>query len=103
MKNPRNYFHLITISGPTPLVRLGVSEVDLVREVIIGVNALIDLEKRLEAGDADLSSATASIGVERKPIETDAGLLNLRFSPVITKPQASNFPDFSKHNNWTSK
>ena len=41
------------------------SEVDLVREVIVGVNALIDLEKRLEAGEEEFSSSS-SMGVERK-------------------------------------
>ena len=79
------------------------SEVDLVREVIVGVNALIEMEKRLESGATDLSDVTASMGFERKAVAKDAALLNLNFSPVVLKPKASNFPDFSKHNNLTSK
>ena len=47
-------------------LRLGVSEVDLVREVIVGVNALVDLEKSLEAGNVDDDAFTASIGAQRK-------------------------------------
>ena len=79
------------------------SEVDLVREVIVGVNALVEMEKRLESGEEDLGDAASAIGVDRKSIVTDPALLDLQFSPVVVKPQASNFPDFSKHNNWTSK
>ena len=78
------------------------SEVDLVREVIVGVNALVDLEKRLEAGDENFGTFSASMGVERKEIARDPALLNIPFAPAIIPPKASNFPDFSKHNNWTS-
>nr|XP_026693351.1 creatine kinase, flagellar-like isoform X2 [Ciona intestinalis] len=61
--------------------RLGSSEVDQVQCVVDGVNLLIQMEKRLEAGQTvdDLMPAD-------KKVETDI-----------------NYPDLSMHNNWMSK
>lgn len=82
--------------------RLGVSEVELTREVINGVNLLIQLEKSLEGG-ADVSDQLGNIKVDRPDIERDCVVNPNEFKPVVLTPKASDFPDFSKHNNWTSK
>ena len=62
------------------LDRLGFSEVELVQQVIDGVNTLVEMEKRCEKGESfnDL---------------TPTGV----FRPI------GDFPDLTQHNNWMAK
>ena len=80
------------------LDRLGTSEVEQVQMVVDGVRLLVDMEKAKEQGKdiKDLLPPNYSDEAEDE---------NKADSKAATQVEikSSNFPDFSKHNNWTAK
>lgn len=68
------------------LDRIGYSEVELVQNVIDGVNTLIQFEKALE---------------QKKNIDDEVRKLKIEAKPA--DDEMDNFPDLSLHNNWMAK
>nr|AAR14888.2 three domain flagellar creatine kinase [Chaetopterus variopedatus] len=77
--------------------RLGTSEVQQVQTVVDGVKLLVEMEKKLEKKQKIDDLLPEGFKDEAEDEE----------KAVVTHPRAevkaSNFPDFSKHNNWMAK
>ncbi len=78
--------------------RLGFSEVELVQQVIDGVKLLVEMEKKMEKKEKidDILPENFTDEAEDE---------NKADSKAATRiePKASDYPDFSKHNNWMAK
>jgi creatine kinase len=77
--------------------RLGFSEVHLVQQVVDGVKLLIDMEKRLEKKQSIDDIMPANF-VNQAEDEEGVGV-----AYTHAEVKSSNYPDFSKHNNWMAK
>ncbi|XP_065067123.1 creatine kinase, flagellar-like isoform X2 [Rhopilema esculentum] len=74
--------------------RLGYSEVELVQRVVDGVKELVETEKSLEQEEKSRLKA------EKKKNKSQDGSL---VAGGKGESSEENFPDFEKHNNWSSK
>lgn len=77
--------------------RLGTSEVQQVQCVIDGVKLLVEMEKRLEKKQKIDDILPEGFKDEA---EDEEGTASKGFRAEV---KASNYPDFSKHNNWMAK
>merc|ERR1712142_261955 len=78
--------------------RLGQSEVELLQDVIDGVNTLIDIEKELGNGK-DVKSLIPS----KKKRQIQRGCKKPSIPTKLVVPRSSNYPNIENHSNWMGK